>query len=227
MRGKLTKAQLAIVIATIPAAGAIAVAAIKTTASFVHRSDRRQPEVEMRNFPLSTSGNAISASGIVAGRDANINIHADHRPLLGTAKISDVFIRQNKAPNKGLFVDLRVVNIGEQPVSISRVRFAACSTPGTIDILPYSGHYKVDASILQATGESVEVIVAQQIRPGETDRFSVELDTVSPLSCNGLQPILVTSNGDVVGPVTAIGVHSDPDEDNLIGRRQISSYEIK
>ncbi|MGP3953646.1 hypothetical protein [Streptomyces sp. 7N604] len=102
--------------------------------------------------------------------------------------------------------DFRVTNTGGSTVSIHAVEFESVAVEFDLFVLgvqEVSAVYDVDITPLQAPGASVSCDIAQQIAPGEVDRFVIQLKSTIPHTFRrfAIRPILMTNFGPVSGPL--------------------------
>ncbi len=76
--------------------------------------------------------------------------------------------------------------------------------------LSFSAEYDLDLSSLSAEGDVAEVSVAHALTPGEIDRFGMRV-TANQMNKGEnrywrLEPVLVTSEGNVVAPSVELGL---------------------
>lgn len=105
-----------------------------------------------------------------------------------------------------LRADFRVTNTGGSTVSIHTVEFESVAVEVNMvigGVQEVSAVYDVDITPLQDRGASVSCDVAQQIAPGEVDRFVIQLKSTIPHTFLrfAIRPILMTNFGPVSGPL--------------------------
>ena len=129
----------------------------------------------------------------------------------GHLDVTGVFVDDYR-PDFDAVLDFRVVNRGNRPLSINRIRFEVLqveevSTEGALD---FSAKYDLDISELKNPGDRKEVVVSQALQAGEVDRFAVVLTARSMgmgmFRVWELRPTLVTSEGDVAAAPITVGL---------------------
>jgi hypothetical protein len=98
----------------------------------------------------------------------------------GELEIADVKVTSTKdrRGRRAAIVDFRVTNIGGSTVSIHEVEFEVIRAHGgsvSLGIQDISAKYDLDITDLTEVGDRASCYIAQAIRPGEVDRFTITL----------------------------------------------------
>ena len=134
-----------------------------------------------------------------------------NRPVSQTGQLvlSDVQVIQE--PSQSCTLDFRVSNTLPVDVQINRLTLEVIDVHDgarTMGILEFSAIYDLDVSSLDTAGDSVVCNVSQVVKRGEVDRFGIRL-AATELAAGmhrgwQLRPTLITSVGEVVGPVVEV-----------------------
>ncbi len=145
---------------------------------------------------------SIGVLGITAWSYINTRPAPNFDP--GRFEITDLFVDNNRSDSTAV-LDFRVVNRGNHPLSINRIRVTVV-TAHDIPILPpsgglpFSGKYDLDISDLKKPGDRTARVVSQALQAGEVDRFGLVLTArTMPQEIFRtwlLQVTLVTSEGE-------------------------------
>src|SRR5205807_6330585 len=145
---------------------------------------------------------SIGVLGITAWSYINTRTAPNFEP--GRLEVTDLFV-DNKRSDSTAVLDFRVVNRGNHPLSINRIRVTVLKAQDVRILppaggLPFSGKYDLDISDLKEPGNHTARVVSQALQAGEVDRFGLVLTarTLPPEIFRSwlLQITLVTSEGE-------------------------------
>jgi hypothetical protein len=90
-------------------------------------------------------------------------------------RIDDVIVTNGRSYGTAM-IDFRVLNVGGSEVSINKISFVLLEERSVaLGALHRSGEYTIEFEYLFRIGDHVETETAQLVRPGEVDRFGVEV----------------------------------------------------
>jgi serine/threonine protein kinase len=120
-------------------------------------------------------------------------------------EVTDIIVKKD-ASDQFCTLDFRLLNRGAKTVSVSRVQFEVVSFSKRYvkDYVNPSAGYAHDISELLKNGDKSELDVSHALAGEEADRFEIKLTArklaIGLLCSWTLKPILITSDGPVVGP---------------------------